>query len=144
MPYVNPVRIPTATFPSHIPNACYTDASTQSVSSNLKPTSTHKLSLSSYQKNVSPKPFTTLITSYQEKYAPTSTITSPYSSEQENVSSPPVTMHSISSRKTNVRAASVLCSILPSKTMDSPVNSLNSSYVVKTKPFYFKTTKYLV
>ena len=46
--------------------------------------------------------------------------------------------------KANTRAASVPCSFLPSNTMYSFINSLNSSYVTKTKPLYFKTTKSLV
>ena len=67
-----------------------------------------------------------------------------YSSDHENVSPPPVTKLSISSYKNSDRAASVPRSILPSNTMDSSANSLNSSYVVRTKPLSFKITKSLV
>ena len=77
---VRTVRITTATFSSHIPNVCYTNASIRSFSSELKTTSALKSSLSSHQ-----------------KYTPTSALKSPYSSDLESVSSPPVATLSISS-----------------------------------------------
>ena len=123
----NPVRITTATFPSHIPIISYTDASIRSFSSKLKTTSSLKSSLSSHQ-----------------KYAPTSANKSPYSSGPACVSSPPVATLSISSHKNSDRAASVPRSNLPSNIAVSSVNSLNSSYVARTKPLSFKTTKSLV
>ena len=67
-PCVGPFRITTATFPSQIPNICYTNASIQSFSSKLKTTCPFKSSLSSHQ-----------------KYASTSTTMSPYSSDQESI-----------------------------------------------------------
>ena len=36
LPYVSPVRILTATFPSHIPNICYNNASIRSLYSKFK------------------------------------------------------------------------------------------------------------
>ena len=124
-------------------------ASIQSVSSKLKTTSTLNSSLSSHQRNVSPKTFKTPITSYEEKYAPISAAKSPYSSDQGNVCSPSVTTLSISLHKTSGMAASVICSILPSNTIHSSVNfvsSVNSvnSYVARTNPLSFKTTISLV
>ena len=126
-PCVSPVRITSATFPSHIPNICYTDASTRSFSSKLKTTSSLKSSLSSRQ-----------------KCAPTSASKSPYSSGPACVSSPSVTTLSISSHKNSDRAASVPRSNLPSNIAVSSVNSLNSSCVARTKPSPFRTTKSLV
>ena len=79
-PCISPVRITAATFPSHIPNICYTNTLIRSFSSKLKTTSSLKSSLSSHQ-----------------KYAPTSAPKSPYSSDPACVSSPPVTTLSISS-----------------------------------------------
>ena len=75
-PYISPVRITT----SHIPNICYTNASTWSFSSLLRPTSTLKNFSSSHQ-----------------KYAPTSATKSSYSLDQDNVSSTTVTTLPISS-----------------------------------------------
>ena len=89
-PCVSPVRITTATFLSHIPNICYTNASIRSYSSNLRTTSSLKSSLSSYQ-----------------KYAPTSATKSSYSSDPACVSYPPVTTLYISSHKNSDRTASV-------------------------------------
>ena len=106
-PCVSPVRITTATFPSHIPNICYTDASIRSFSSKLKTTSSLKSSLSSHQ-----------------KYAPTSANKSPYSSGPVCVSSAPVTTLSILSDKNSDRASSVPRSNLPSSIAVSSVNSL--------------------
>ena len=126
-PCFSPVRITTATFPSHIPNICYTNASIRSFSSKLKTTSSLKSSLSSHQ-----------------KYAPTSATKSPYSTDPACVSSPPVTTLSISSHKNSDRTASVPCSNLPSSIVVSSVNSPDSSYVARTKPLSFKTTKSLV
>ena len=126
-PCASPVRITTATFPSHIPNICCTDASIRSFSSKLKTTYSLKSSLSSHQ-----------------KYAPTSANKSPYSSGPACVSIPPVATISVSSHKNSDRAASVSRSNLPSNIAVSSVNSLNSSYVVRTKPLLFKTTKSLV
>ena len=103
-PYVSPVRITTATFPSHIPNICYTNASIRSFSSKLKTASSLKFSLSSHQ-----------------KYVTTSATRSPYSSDPACVSSPHVTALSISSQKNSDKAASVPPSILPSSIV---VNSL--------------------
>ena len=110
---VSPVRITTATFPSHILNICYANTSIRSFSSKLKTTPSLKSSLSSHQ-----------------KYAPTSATKSPYSSDPACVSSPPVTKLSISSYKNSNRAAR---SNLPSNISVSSVNSLNSSYVARTK-----------
>ena len=126
-PCDSPVRITTATFVSHIPNICYTNASIRSFSSKLKTTSSLKSSLSSHQ-----------------KYAPISATKSPHSSDPACVSSPPVTTLSISSHKNSERAASVPRSNLPFNIAVSSVNSLNSSYVARTKPLSFKTTKSLV
>ena len=126
-PCFSPDRITTATFPSHIPNICYTNASIRSFSSKLKTTSSLKSSLSSHQ-----------------KYAPTSATKSPYSSDPACVSSPPVTTLSVSSHKNSDRTASVPCSNLPSSIAVSSVNSSDSSYVARTKPLSFKTTKSLV
>ena len=127
VPYVSPIRIPTATFHSHIPNICNTNAMIQSFSSKLKTTCTLKSSLSSHQ-----------------KYALTSAVKSTYSSDQQIVSSPSLTTLSVSSHRTSDWATSVPCFILPSNTVDSSVNSLNSPYVARTKPLSFKTTKSLV
>ena len=69
------LEIPTATFPSHIPNIYHTDATIRSVSSKFKTTSSLKSSLSSHRMNVSSKTLRTPITPYQEKYAPTSATT---------------------------------------------------------------------
>ena len=79
-PCVNPVRITTATFSSHMPSICCTNASIRSFSSKLKTTSSLKSSFSSHR-----------------RYAPTSATKSPYSSDPANVSSAPVTTLSISS-----------------------------------------------
>ena len=49
--YVSPVKIPTATFPFHIPNTYYTSNSIRSVFSELKTTYTLKSSLFSHQVN---------------------------------------------------------------------------------------------
>ena len=99
-----------------------------------------------HQINVSPKTFRTplLIASYYKKYAPTSATKPPYSPDQENVSSHPATMLSFASHKTSDRAASFPFSIFPSNTVDSSVDSLNSIYVARPKPFSFKSTKSLV
>ena len=112
-PCVSPVRLTTATFSSHIPNICYSDASIRPFSSKLKTTSSLKSSLSSHQ-----------------KYAPTSANKSPYSSGPAFVS--PVATLSISSHKSSDRAASVSRSNLPSNIVVRSVNSLNSSYVART------------
>ena len=104
-PCVSPVRITAATFPSHIPNICYTNASIRSFTSKLKTTSSLKSSLSSHQ-----------------KYAPTSATKSPYSSDPACVSSPRVTTLSISSHKNSDRAASVPRSNLSSNVAVSSVN----------------------
>ena len=69
------LEIPTATFPSHIPNIYHADATIGSVSSKFKTTSSLKSSLSSHQMNVSFKTLRKPITPYQEKYAPTSSTT---------------------------------------------------------------------
>ena len=82
--------------------------------------------------------------SSHQKYATTSANKSPYSSDPACVSSRPVTTLPISSHKDNDRAASVPRSNLPSNIAISYVNSLNSSYVARTKPLSFKTTKFLV
>ena len=79
--YVSSVRIATATFPSRIPNICYTNASIRSFPSKLKTSISLKFSLS-----------------FHQKYAPTSVARSPYSSDPSSVSSPPVTSLSISSQ----------------------------------------------
>ena len=42
VPYLSPVRTPIATFPSHIPDTCYTNTSVCLFSSELKTTSTPK------------------------------------------------------------------------------------------------------
>ena len=126
-PCVSPVGITTATFPSHIPKICYTNASIRSFSSKLKTTSSLKFSLSSHQ-----------------KYALTSATKSPYSSDPTFAISPPCTTLSISSHKNSDRAASVPHSNLLSNIAVRSVNSLNSSYVARTKPLSFKTTKSLV
>ena len=124
MPYVSPVRTPTATSSCHMPNTCYTSDLTRSGSSELKNTSTRKSSLSSHQINVSS---TTFRTPYQDKYEPTSTTKSFYSSGQENVSSPFVTKLSVSSHKTSDQSASVPHSILSSNTKDTRVNFVSSN-----------------
>lgn len=46
--------------------------------------------------------------------------------------------------QTSGRAVSVSCSILPFNTINTSVNSLVSSYVVRSEPLSFKTTKSLV
>ena len=61
VPSVSSAGIPTATFPSHIPNTYYTNASIRSVSSKLITTSTLKFYLSSHPINVIPKTFRTPI-----------------------------------------------------------------------------------
>ena len=66
-----------------------------------------------------------------------------YSPNQENVISHPVTILSFAWYKTSGRAASVRRSIFPSNNMDCSANSFNSSYVARTKPFSFKSTKSL-
>ena len=91
------VRITTGTFPSHVPNICYTNALIRSFSSKFKTTSSLEFSLSSHQ-----------------KYSPTSTTRSPYSPYPACVSSPPVITLSLSSQKNSDRAASVPPSFLPS------------------------------
>ena len=87
--------------------------------------------------NVSSKTFKTslLIASYYEKYVLTSATKPPYSPDQESVSS--------ASHKTSGRAALVPCSIFPSNSVDSSVNSLNSCYLARPKTS-FKSTKSLV
>ena len=70
LPDVSPVRIATATFPSHIPNISQTNALIRSFSSKLKTSSSFELSLSSHQ-----------------KYAPTAATRSPYSPYHACVSS---------------------------------------------------------
>ena len=89
VPYVIPFRIPTATFPSHIPNIWYTNASIWSVSFKPKTTSTLMYSLSFHQINASPRTFRTplLTSSYYEKYVPTFATKPPYSPDQKNASS---------------------------------------------------------
>ena len=126
-PWVSPVRITTATFPSHMPNICYANAPIRSFSSKLKTTSSLQF----------PRFF-------HQKCAPTSATRSPYSPYPACVTSPPVTTLSISSQKNSGRAASVPPSFLPSRIVVSSVNSLNSSYVARTKPLSFKATKSLV
>ena len=118
-----PVRIATATFVSHISNICYTNASIQSFSSKLKTTSSLNFALS-----------------FHQKYA----TRSPYSSDPVCVSSSPVTTLSVSSQTNSDRADSVPPSVLPSNVVVSSVNSLNSFYVARTKPFFFQATKPLV
>ena len=86
------VRITTGTFPSHVPNICYTNALIRSFSS-----SSLEFSLSSHQ-----------------KYSPTSSTRSPKSPYPACFSSPPVTTLSISLQKNSDRAASVPPSFLPS------------------------------
>ena len=115
-------RIPAANFLSHIPNIFYTDVSIWSASSNLKPEFTLKSSLSAHQINVGPKTFRTSIKPCQKNAHILHTFSIPWD-------------------KTNVRAVLVLCSVLPPNTMDSSVNSLNSTYVAKTKALFFKTKK---
>ena len=126
-PCVSPARIATATFPSHIPNICYSNAPLRSFSSKLKTTSSLQFSLSSHQKR-----------------AHTSDTRSPYYPYPGCVSSPPVTTLSISSQKNSGRTASVPPSFLPSSIVVSFVNSLNSFYVPRTKPLSFRATKSLV
>ena len=126
-PLVRPVRTTTATFPSHMPNVCYANAPIRSFSSKLKTTSSLQFSLS-----------------FHQKCAPTAAGISPYSPYLACVSSPPVTTLSISSQKKSGRAASIPPSFLLSSIVVSSVNSLSSSYVVRTKPLSFKTTKSLV
>ena len=93
--------------------------------------------------SVSPVIITTA-TATRTTTAPTSATRSPYSPYPACVSSPPVTTLSILSQKNSDRAASVPPSFLPSSIVVSSVNSLNSSYVARTKPLSFKATKYLV
>ena len=102
-------------------------------------------SLPFHQINVSPKTFKTplLIASYYEKNVPTSATKPPYSRDQESVSSHPVTVLSFASYKTSGRAALVPCSIFPSNSVDSSVNSFNSFYATRPKTFSFKSTKSL-
>ena len=126
VPCVSPVRIPNAIFSSHMPNICYTNAWIQSFLSKLKTLSTLKSSLSSHQ-----------------IYAPTCAFKSPYSTDWESVRFPLVATFSISSHKTSDRATSVSRPILSSSNIDRYVNYLNSSYVGKTKPLSFQTTKSL-
>ena len=94
--------------------------------------------LSFHQISASPRNFRTplLTASYYEKYVLTFAAKPPYSADQENASSHPVTMLSFASCKTSDRAASVTRSIFPSNTVDCSVNSLNSFYVVRTKPCF--------
>ena len=87
---------------------------------------------------------TTTATATRTTSAHTSATRSPYSPYPACVSSPPVTTLSILSQKNSDRAASVPPSFLPSSIVVSSVNSLNSSYVARTKPLSFKATKYLV
>ena len=87
---------------------------------------------------------TTTATATRTTSAPTSATRSPYSPYPACVSSPPVTTLSILSQKNSDRAASVPPSFLPSSIVVSSVNSLNSSYVARTKPLSFKATKSLV
>ena len=123
----SPVRITTATFPSHIPNICYANAAIRSFSSKLKTTSSLEFSLSSHQKR-----------------APTSTTRPPYTPSPVRVGSSLLTTLSISWQKTSDRAASVPSCCLPCGIEVSSVNSLNSSYVARTNLFSFKATKSLV
>ena len=125
-PCVSPARITTATFPSHIPNICYANAPLRSFSSKLKTTSSLQFSFSSHQKCTH------------------SATRSPYYPCPGCVSSAPVTTLSISSQKNSGRTASVRRSFLPSSIVVSSVNSLNSSYVPRTKPLSFRATKSLV
>ena len=64
-------------------------------------------------------------------------------SYQESVSSHPVAVLSFASHKTSGRAALVPCSIFPSNSVDSSVNSLNSCYLARPKTS-FKSKKSLV
>ena len=136
--YVGPVRKPfrrlfaqvyepfrSTVLPAYSIPVSTSKASIRSFSSKLKTTSSPKASLSSHQ-----------------KCAPTSATRSRYSSDPVCFSSIPVTTLSISSPKNSDRAASV--PRLPSTTVDSSVNALNSSYVATTKPLSFKTSKSLV
>ena len=112
--------LPACSVPVSVPNASF-----RSFSSKLKTTSSLKSSFSSHQ-----------------KCAPTSATRSRYSLDPACFSSVPVTTLSISSHKNSDRAASV--PRLPSNTVDSSVNALNSSYVATTKPLPFRTRKSLV
>ena len=112
--------LPVCSVPVSVPHALI-----RSFSSKPKTTSFLKSSFSSHQ-----------------KCAPTSATRSRYSLDPACFSSVPVTTLSISSHKNSDRAASV--PRLPSNTVDSSVNALNSSYVATTKPLSFKTTKSLV
>ena len=87
---------------------------------------------------------TTTATATRTTSAHTSATRSPYSPYPACVSSPHVTTLFILSQKNSGRAASVPPSYLPSSIVISSVNSLNSSYVARTKPLYFKATKSLV
>ena len=87
---------------------------------------------------------TTTATATRTTTAPTSATRSPYSPYPACVSSPPVTTLFILSQKNSGRAASVPPSFLPSSIVVSSVNSLNSSYVARTKSLSFKATKSLV
>ena len=113
------------TFLFHVPNNWHINASIPSFSSKLKTTSSIKSSLSSHQ-----------------KYAPTFATNSPYSSDQQNVSSP--LLQRFLTHRTSDRAVSVTRSILPSNTVDSSANSLNSCYVARPRPLSFRKTKSLV
>ena len=126
-PCVSPARITLTTFPSHISNICYAIAQLRYFSSKLKATSSLHFYLSCHK-----------------KCAPTYASRSPYSPYSACVSSPQFTTLSISSQKNSGRAASVPPSFLPSSIVVSSVNSLNSSYVARTKALSFKATKSLV
>ena len=112
--------LPACSVPVSVPNASF-----RSFSSKLKTTSSLKSSFSSHQ-----------------KCAPTSATRSRYSLDPACFSSVPVTTLSISSHKNSDRAASV--PRLPSNTVDSSVNALNSSYVATTKSLSFRTRKHLL
>ena len=92
---------------------------------------------------VSPVRITTA-TATRTTTAPISATRSPYSPYPACVNSPPVTTLSILSQKNSGRGTSVPPSFLPSSIVVSSVNSLNSSYVARTKSLSFKATKSLV
>ena len=106
--------------PVSVPNA-----SIRSFPSKLKNTSTLKSSFPSHQ-----------------KCGPISFTRSRYSLDPACFSSVPITTLSISSHKSSDRAASV--PRLPSSTVDSSVNALNTCYVATTKPLSFRARKSLV
>ena len=134
--YVSPVRIPTATFPPHIPKISYINASIWSVSSRIKTASLHKSALSSHQTSVSTKTFRTPITPYLEKFSSTWSL---FTHQTNKILILSLLQNFLFHHVRPVTGSpQFVVPFLPSNTLDSSVISLNLSYVVRSKPLYLK------